>query len=79
MTQRQTNRQTANILLDPSATMCTCNQSVCLPAHPLVHCPKCHLTYICRSLGYPRECPCGYPLWKWRLRNNIPELNPAFP
>ncbi len=70
----------SKLIEDPATTICTgCGNSVFLPKHPLVHCPHCHLTYVCRTLGYPRECPCGFQLWKWRLRNHIPELVTPFP
>jgi DNA-directed RNA polymerase subunit RPC12/RpoP len=67
-------------VLDPERTLCTCRKSVLMPAHPTVHCPKCHATYTARTLHYPVECSrCGFRLITWRRRNAIPEIQPPLP
>jgi len=68
------------VKLNPSQTRCTCKRSVVLPAHPRVHCPRCHHSYRARGLGYPVYCPaCGFNLKAWRQRNGIEELQPPLP
>jgi hypothetical protein len=64
---------------DPRTTVCDCQTSIVLPKHPLVHCPKCHASYVSKSLQRPAHCArCNYPLRDWRLRNAIPDLNVPF-
>lgn len=72
---------TEHVSLDPTRTRCTCKKSVLMPAHPYVHCPKCHRTYKSRSLHYPAFCPapCGFNLRAWRARNGIEEIVPPLP
>jgi ribosomal protein S27AE len=64
---------------DPRTDLCDCGKSVVLPAHPLIHCPRCHCTYIARGLNRPGICArCNYNLFAFRQRNGMPELAPKY-
>lgn len=79
MSARDYNVEPAKATGDPRETKCDCGLSMVLPKHPLVHCPKCHDSYMSRSLKRPAFCAhCNFNLRTWRLRNNIPDLNVPF-
>ena len=76
MPVRDYNVEPMKVTGDPRTTMCDCGTSLILPPHPLVHCPKNHCSYTCRSLQRPAFCAhCNFNLRKWRLENHIPNLN----
>jgi ribosomal protein S27AE len=80
MADFEVTREVPQLEKDPRKTICTCGQSVYLPAHPTFHCPKCHATYISRSMNRPAYCAqCKFPVRKWRSRNNIPDIRTPFP
>jgi len=71
--------ENATVVKDPRTTLCTCKKAPFLMQMPYVHCPGCHATYRAKKLTYPARCGrCQFNLWKWRLRNNIPELTVDF-
>ena len=65
------------VATDPAVTRCHGCNSMILPRHPTMHCPKCHRTWQARSLFYPANCPgCDYNLRVWRQQNGIEEIVP---
>ena len=58
--------------LTPRNVRCSCKTSPLIPPVPLIHCPKCHVTYTARLNHYPARCgPCGFNLRRFRLLNGI--------
>jgi hypothetical protein len=71
--------ENSTFVRDPYTTLCTCKKAPFVMQMPYVHCPSCHATYRSKKLTYPARCGrCQFNLFKWRLRNLIPELDVPF-
>lgn len=79
MNPNETPAENLPVVKDPRTTLCTCKTAPYLMQLPYTHCPQCHSTYRGKKLTYPTRCArCQFNLFRWRLRNMIPEMKVDF-
>jgi hypothetical protein len=64
---------------NPYQVMCTCGKCPVMLTLPMYHCPKCHVTYKLRKLGFPNRCnACQFDYRAFLRRNNLTFTEPVF-